>query len=139
LEEEMAENQSMQVEKEEVTLTEDTERTRDISCFVPRADIYELEDQIVIVADVPGASEESIDIALEKNVLTINAYVDQDAPEGYSLRLAEYEAGDYQRSFRLSNEIDREKIEATVKDGVLRLYLPKASDARLRKISVKAG
>lgn len=135
----MAENQSMQAEKEEVTLTEDTERTRDVCCFVPRADIYELEDQIVIVADVPGASEESIDIALEKNVLTINAYVDQDIPEGYSLRLAEYEAGDYQRSFRLSNEIDREKIEATVKDGVLRLYMPKASEARARKISVIAG
>jgi HSP20 family protein len=139
LEEEMAENKNMQVEKEEVTHTEDMERTRDVSCFVPRADIYELEDQIVIVADVPGASEDSIEIGLEKNVLTINAYVDQDIPEGYTLRLAEYETGDYQRSFRLSNEIDREKIEATVKDGVLHLYLPKASEARARKISVKAG
>ena len=135
----MAENKSMQVEKEEVTRTEDTENTRDVCCFVPRADIYELEDQIVIVADVPGASEDTIEIGLEKNVLTINAYVEQEAPEGYALRMVEYESGDYQRSFRLTNEIDREKIEATVKDGVLRLYLPKSSEARARKISVKAG
>jgi HSP20 family protein len=135
----MADTQSMQVEKEEITATEDTERTRDVRCFVPRSDIYELEDQIVIVADVPGAVEESIQVTVEKNVLTINAFVDQVTPEGYSLSFAEYEVGDYSRSFRLSNEIDREKIEATVKDGVLRLYLPKAGEARARKISVKAG
>lgn len=135
----MAENKSMQVEKEEVTRTEETENTRDVCCFVPRSDIYELEDQIVIVADVPGASEDTIEIGLDKNVLTINAYVEQDAPEGYVLRMAEYETGDYQRSFRLTNEIDREKIEATVKDGVLRLFLPKSSEARARKINVKAG
>jgi len=135
----MADTQSMQVEKEEITPTEDTERTRDVRCFVPRSDIYELEDQIVIVADVPGAAEESIQVTVEKNVLTINAFVDQVAPEGYSLSFAEYEVGDYSRSFRLSNEIDREKIEATVRDGVLRLYLPKAGEVRARKISVKAG
>ena len=135
----MAETQTMQVEKEELTTTEDSERTRDVRVFVPRSDIYELEDQIVIVADVPGASEDSIEVTLEKNVLTLSAFVDQTAPEGYALKLAEYEVGDYQRSFRLSNEIDREKIEATVKDGVLRLFLPKAGEARARKISVKAG
>jgi HSP20 family molecular chaperone IbpA len=135
----MAETQTMQVEKEELTTTEDSERTRDVRVFVPRSDIYELEDQIVIVADVPGASEDSIEVTLEKNVLTLTAFVDQAAPEGYALKLTEYEVGDYQRSFRLSNEIDREKIEATVKDGVLRLFLPKAGEARARKISVKVA
>ncbi len=135
----MANSQTMQVEKEEITTTEDTERTRDVCCFVMRADIYEMDDQIIIVADVPGADESSIDITLEKNVLTINAFVEPKTPEGYALAFAEYEIGDYQRSFRLSNEIDREKIDAKVKDGVLRLYLPKAGDARTRKISVKAG
>ena len=129
----------MQVEKEEVTTTENTERTRDVCCFIPRADIYEVEDQIVIVADLPGANEESIDVTLEKNVLTINALVLTRSPDRICPGLAEYEVGDYQRSFRLSNEIDRDKIEATVKDGVLRLYLPKSGDARARKINVKAG
>jgi HSP20 family protein len=135
----MAETKEMQIEKEEVTPTEETERTRDVRCFIPRADIYEKDDQIVIVADVPGADQDSIDIMLEKNILTINAYVDPRLPEDYTLTFAEYETGDYQRSFRLSNEIDRDKIEAVVKDGVLRLHLPKSGEARARKISVKAG
>lgn len=132
-------DQTMELEKQEVTATEDTERTRDTRCFLPRADIYEADDQIVVVVDVPGADESSIDINLEKNILTINAYVEPDYPQDYSPAFAEYEVGDYQRSFRLSNEIDREKIEATVKDGVLRLYLPKAAAAMNRKISVKGS
>jgi len=131
---------TMEVEKQEVTTTaEGAERTRDCQCFTPRADIYEAEDMIVVVADVPGATEDSIEITVEKNVLTINAYVEPVLPEGYSLSFAEYEVGDYQRSIRLSDEIDRNRIAATVKDGVLRLYLPKAAEAMARKISVKAG
>ena len=136
----MADNTpTMDVEKQEVTTTEDTERTRDSRCFVPRADIYEVNDQIVIVADVPGVDEKGIDITLEKNVLTINAFVDPVLPEGMALNFAEYEIGDYSRSFKLSDEIDRENIQATVKDGVLRLYLPKSTGSRTRKINVKAG
>jgi HSP20 family protein len=130
---------TMEAEKQEVTTTEGAERTRDSQCFIPRADIYEMDDRIVVVADVPGAKEDSIEITVEKNILTINAYVDPVVPEGYSLAFAEYEVGDYSRSFRLSNEIDRSRIEATVKDGVLRLYLPKAAEAMTRKVNVKAG
>jgi HSP20 family molecular chaperone IbpA len=129
----------MEPEKQEITAAEDTERTRECACFAPRADIYEVDDQIVIVADVPGADEGSIDVTLDKNILTLSALVNPVTPEGYSLTHFEYEVGDYQRSFRLSDEIDREKIKATVKDGVLRLYLPKAKAAQARKISVKAG
>ena len=76
---------------------------------------------------------------IEKNILTISAYVEPVTPEDHSLAFAEYEIGDYQRSFRLSDEIDRANIQATVKDGVLRVYLPKAAAAMARKISVKAG
>jgi HSP20 family protein len=133
------ESKELKVDKQELTTAEDMERTRDCQCFVPRADIYELDDDIVVVVDVPGANDDSIDITLEKNVLTINAYVDPGDFEGHSLAFAEYQIGDYQRSFHLSNEIDREKIEATVKNGVLRLLLPKAQEAKMRKISVKAG
>jgi HSP20 family protein len=131
--------QTMELEKQEVTTTEETERTRECQCFTPRSDIYELDDQIVIVADVPGVDEKSLDVTLEKNVLTINALVDPVVPQGYSLSLAEYQVGDYHRSFRLSDEIDRENIQASVKDGVLRLYLPKAKEALMRKISVKVA
>ena len=131
---------TMELEKQEVTTTtEDTERTRDCRCFIPRSDIYELDDQMVIVADVPGVDEKSINVTLEKNILSIHALVDPVIPEGYSLCYGEYETGDFQRSFRLSDEIKSEKIRASVKDGVLRLYLPKAKEAIMRKISVKAG
>jgi len=135
----MSDTKAMEVKKEEATTPAGTERTRECRCFVPHADIYEVDDQIVIVADVPGVDEKSVDLTLEKNILTINAYVDPEEMIDYALSFAEYEIGDYQRSFKLSDEIDREKIDATIKDGVLRLYLPKAAAARTRKIGVKAG
>ena len=132
-------NKEVEVEKQEIVASENSERTRDCQCFIPRSDIFEMDDDIVVIVDVPGADEESIEITLEKNVLTINAYVAPDDFEGYSLAFGEYQVGDYQRSFRLSNEIDREKIEATIKEGVLRLSLPKAQEAKTRKIAVKVG
>ena len=135
----MADTKTMEVQKEEITAPEDMERIRETRCFAPRADIYEVNEQIVVVVDVPGADESSINVTLEKNILTINAFVEPAAPDGYTLTYAEYEVGDYQRSFKLSDEIDREKIEAVIKDGVLRLYLPKAAAAKARKIGVKAG
>ncbi|MFM8323009.1 MAG: Hsp20/alpha crystallin family protein [Chloroflexota bacterium] len=134
-----SQNAALEAEKQQSNTPDGAERTRDCACFTPRADIYELNDQIIIVADVPGAGEDSIEITLEKNVLTINAYVNFEAPQGYGLALAEYEVGDYQRSFTLSEELDRERIEATVKDGVLRVFLPKAAVAKARKISVKSA
>jgi HSP20 family molecular chaperone IbpA len=132
-------DRALEAQKQELTTTDETERTRDRQCFVPRADIYETQDEIVVLTDFPGVDEYSVDITLEKNVLTINGYVNNVQPEGYSLALAEYEVGDYTRSFRLSDEIDREGIEAMVKDGVLRLRLPKAGPTKARKINVKAG
>ena len=89
--------------------------------------------------DLPGVSEDSVEITLEKNVLLINGYVESVDPEGYSLAFAEYEVGDFERSFRISNEIDREKINATIKHGVLTLELLKADVAKSRKIKVKAS
>ncbi len=130
---------TLEAGKEEVATPEGAERTRDCQCFVPRSDIYELDDQIIIVADVPGVSEKSVEITLEKDILTINAYVEPVEWEGYSLAYAEYTVGDYQRSFRLPDQIDRENIEAVLKDGVLHLFLPKAPQAKTRKIQVKAS
>ena len=115
------------------------ERTWARKVFVPRVDIYEADEDIFLVADMPGVNESSIDITLEKNVLTIDGCVEPQDFEGYSLAYAEYDVGDYQRSFTLSNQIDQEKIEATVKDGVLRLRLPKAGPAKAKKITVKGA
>ena len=136
------ESKELQVQdthKQEVTTMSDAERTRSRKAYVPRADIYETNDEIFVVADMPGVDESSVDIILEKNVLTINGYVEPQSSENYSLAYAEYEVGDFQRSFTLSNQIDLNKIEAAVKHGVLRLRLPKAGPAKARKITVKAA
>jgi len=125
--------------KEELGPQESGERTRECRCFGPRSDIYENGDTIVIVADMPGVDENDIDISLEKNILTINGYIRPSQPENLTLTFAEYGIGDYQRRFALSNEIDAAKIKATVKNGVLRLFLPKAEAAKSRKITVKPG
>ena len=117
----------------------EAERTRDQPAFSPRVDIYETDKAITVVADMPGVSEESVDIILEKGVLTINGDVDPEVPEGYSLAHAEYRVGDYVRSFTLSNEINQDDIEATLKDGVLRVTLGKVTAAQTKKIAVKAG
>ncbi len=131
------ETKEMEVKKQEASM-EESERTRECQCFVPRADIYETEDDIVVLLDMPGIEKDEIDVSLEKNTLTVNGYVKIEAPEGYSLALNEYRLGDYERSFRISNQIDREGIEAEYNDGVLRLTLPKAEEAKERKIPVKA-
>jgi HSP20 family molecular chaperone IbpA len=136
---ESKELQLQETQKQEVTSMSDAERTRARKAYVPRADIYETADDLVVVADMPGVDENSVDITLEKNILTINGYVGSEAPENYDLNYAEYEIGDYQRSFTLSNQIDQENIRAAVKNGVLRLWLPKAGPAKARKIKVKAA
>ena len=130
---------NLEVTRQDADMAEGVERTRARRAYIPAASIYETEDKVVVVADLPGVDEQSVDITLEKNELTINAYVEAKQPEGYTLAYAEYEPGDYRRTFILSDEVDRNNIEASVKDGVLRLVLPKAPDFKARKINVKAG
>jgi HSP20 family molecular chaperone IbpA len=131
--------QAQEVEKQEVEVVEGAERTRSGKAYIPRADIYETDNELVIVADMPGVDENSLDITLEKNVLSIRGYVESLAPENYSLAYAEYEVGDYERNFTLSNEIDKDNIAAKVKNGVLHVHLPKAGPAKARKITVQAA
>jgi HSP20 family molecular chaperone IbpA len=105
--------------------------------YTPDVDIIERKDDIIVMADMPGVDENSVDITLEKNVLTIYGKVDAEIPEQHRLWLSEYGIGDYQRTFTLSDEVDRNRIQATVKNGVLRLILPKAEEVKTRKIAVK--
>ena len=134
------EPRDLEVQETEKQVAEtDTERMREQPAFVPQTDIYENTEAIMLVANMPGVDETSIEITLEKNVLTINGCVEDDELEGYGLAHAEYRVGDYVRSFSLSNEIDQTAIEATVKDGVLRLRLPKITEAQTKQIAVKAG
>jgi len=116
-----------------------TEKIRNVKTFVPRVDIYETKDSLFLIADMPGVDEQSVDVELEKNILTIAGRVDPAEAKDKSIVYSEYEIGDYERIFTLSDEIDRDKIYATVKNGVLRLELPKAEKAKPKKITIKAA
>jgi HSP20 family molecular chaperone IbpA len=117
----------------------ESERTKNIKIFTPKVDIYETQDSMVLIADVPGVDENSVEVILDKNVLKINGTVEQTGEEKRRIFYAEYDIGDYQRTFTLSEEVDRENIEATVKNGVLRLVLHKAEPVKAKKIAIKAG
>ncbi len=126
-------------EKKEMTQREGTERTQDRRVFVPRADIYETDEAIHVIANMAGVDEDAVDITLERNELTIRGRVAPQSPDGMSLLYSEYAVGDYERRFVLSEEIDREGIDAVVRDGVLDLTLPKSKDARSRRIPIKSA
>ncbi len=132
-------NDNLDARKKEAVTTERDERTRERRVYQPAVDIIEGRVQTTIIADVPGVDESSVDITLEKNILEIYAKVDPDIPQDMQLAVYEYGIGDYHRRFTLSDEIDRERIQATVKNGVLKLLLPKAEKAKTQKIEVKAG
>lgn len=113
--------------------------TRSRRIFAPAVDIVETNEDILVLADMPGVRQENLEVILEKNVLTIRGTVQLPAMQDYDLEYAEYEGGDYERVFTLADDIDREKIEAEMKHGVLHLRLPKAGPARIRRIPVKTG
>jgi len=127
------------VQKKEAENEDRIERTRSAKIYVPDVDIIERKDDIVLLADMPGVDESGIDITLEKNILTIYGRVDAEIPEPLRIIHAEYGIGDYQRSFTLSGEINRDNIRATIKDGLLKLTLPKAEPLKAKKITVAVG
>lgn len=127
-----------EIQKKEASPPEGIERTRPRKVYTPAVDILERKDDIIVTADMPGVDEMSVDITLEKNVLTIAGAVAPVFPESHRQVLSEYGIGDYQRAFTISEEVDRDRINATVKNGVLRLILPKAATAKTRKIEVRS-
>jgi HSP20 family molecular chaperone IbpA len=128
----------MEANKQEVVTQDSAEQTRPHKLYTPIADILESEDKLVVVADMPGVNHDAVDITLDQNVLTIYGHVEQSDFPGYKLTYAENGIGSYKRVFALSNEIDRDGIQASVKNGVLKLILPKSKRALPRKIAVQA-
>lgn len=114
---------------------EDT-RTRE-RYVTPAVDIYEMPDGLVVMADVPGVTSEHLDVRVDNNVLTIRAQADHPHPAEPTYR--EYELVNYFRQFELSDKVDQGNISADLKHGVLTLTLPKAEDAKPRKIAVSVS
>jgi HSP20 family molecular chaperone IbpA len=114
------------------------DREATVPAFTPPIDIHEEPDGLVLEADLPGATEQNLRIQLEDNVLSLHARIDSPVPEGARLLHEEYRLGDYQRSFILGDEVDRQRITAELTHGVLRLFLPKADRMRTRRIEIKS-
>jgi HSP20 family protein len=107
--------------------------------FVPPADIYETDDSIIVLCEMPGVASDAVDITLERRVLTIRGHGADQQHAGYQRVYTEYAGGDYERVFTLSEDIDRDRIEASAADGVLHLVLPKAAPAKARRIPLKSA
>ena len=115
-----------------------TERTRGRVVYAPRVDIIETADALELFADMPGVTKDSIEITLEQRVLRIYGRADMSLPENVGPVYVEYQPGDYERSFTLSEAVDGNGIEARVRNGVLQLKLPKAGAAKAQRIEVRA-
>jgi HSP20 family molecular chaperone IbpA len=115
------------------------ERTRPRPVYVPRTDIFETDTGLVLLVDMPGVRPDHADVSLERNVLTIRGRIDDAPPRGFSPVYREYEPGDFERVFTLSEDVDAGGIEAQAKDGVFRLFLPKAGPAQTKRIQIQGS
>jgi HSP20 family molecular chaperone IbpA len=126
-------------QKQETERINNAERTFSGKVYMPAVDIYETDNAIVLMADMPGVDESSIDVTVDQNVLVIQGKVNQTHPEGMEAVYSEFDYGDFYRTFTLGDEIDRNKINATFKNGVLTLQLPKAEPEKPKKINVQVN
>jgi HSP20 family protein len=122
--------------KEEVAATEG-EPTRAGIKYMPVVDIYETEEELTLVADLPGVTKEDLDVDLKDRVLTITGFVKEPEARPKS-NYSEYGIGGYTRQFTLGDAIDQGHIGAALKDGVLTLTLPKAERLKRRKVEITA-
>ena len=125
--------------KEKQEIATPAEQTRPGVVFAPNVDIFETDQQITLLADLPGVISQNLTIDLRDNILTVTGDVMPVENKEEKDLLIEYETGRYYRQFTLSNLIDQNKIDAQLKDGVLRLTLPKVEKATPRTITVNAG
>ena len=104
--------------------------------YVPRVDVRENAEGFVVVADLPGADEKSVEATVQKNVLTIEGWTQLEKPQGGEELGREFGAGRFRRDFTLPDAVDPERIQARVKNGVLTVTIPKKEEVKARKIQV---
>jgi HSP20 family protein len=126
---------SLEIQKKK-ELVEKEEKTIPARYYVPYTDIFETEDALTVVVEMPGVEKDAIDINIEDGVLTIEGRIDLTNYAEMQPVYTEYNVGHYSRRFSLSSKIDQARISAEMKDGVLTLTLPKAEEAKPRKIAI---
>jgi len=136
----MLRNKSTDMQKvEQGAVPAAPEQTYPGPVYTPAVDIFESDDSISLLADIPGVKAEDLKIDLRDNVLTLSGRVAGTTPSAEAPVLTEYASGTYFRQFTLSEHIDQTKIDAKLTDGVLRLALPKVERAKPRQITVKTN
>ena len=132
----MAGQQELQVQqKREVEKAQ--EQMTPMRAFLPTADIYETEDALTVVLEMPGVDRDNIEVNVENGVLTVEGKINFGKYEGLQPIYSEYNIGPYRRSFRISSRVNQDNIRAELRDGVISLVLPKAAEAKPRRIEVK--
>jgi HSP20 family molecular chaperone IbpA len=132
----MAGQQELQVQqKREVEKAQ--EATRPMRAFLPNADIFETEEALTVVLEMPGVDRDNINVSVENGLLTIEGRINFSKYEGLEPVYSEYNIGPFRRTFRISSRIDQDKIRAEMRDGVITVVLPKAEEAKTRRIEVK--
>jgi len=131
----MAARQELQVQKKrEQEKREET--TIPARIFLPMADMYETQDALTVILEMPGVEKNNLDVRVEDGVLHVEGKLDLSKYRNLQPLYIEYNVGHYARSFQLSSKIDQNEIEAALKDGVLSLTLPKVEEAKARTILV---
>jgi HSP20 family protein len=132
----MASKQELQVlQKRELEKKEET--TIPARIFQPAADIYETQDALTVILEMPGVEKNNVDVRVEDSVLHVEGRLDFSKYQNLQPLYTEYNIGHYSRSFRLSSKIDQNNIRAELRDGVLSLTLAKMEEAKPRAIQVQ--
>jgi HSP20 family protein len=129
------EEKELQVKEKE---TVKSEATRPGKVFLPAVDIYETAESIVVLADMPGVPADKVTIDLKEGQLTLSGEIAPPQGDQEHLLVQEYDTGNFLREFTVGQLVDQNRIEAAMKDGVLRLTLPKVEKAKPRKIEIKS-
>lgn len=131
----MAQSQALEVQQKK-ELTSKEEQTVPSRYFIPNTDIFETEDALVLVMEIPGVDKDALEVRLENDRLRVEGRIDHGKYEGLEPLYAEYNVGHFARAFTLSNKIDQGKISAQLAYGVLTLTLKKAEEAMPRRIAI---
>jgi HSP20 family molecular chaperone IbpA len=115
------------------------ERQEELQALLPQVDVYESNDGILLVADLPGVPKDKLELRVENDTLLIEGEIVPDTPENMEAVYAEVHLSRYRRAFSLSSDLDTSRIDAQLRDGVLNLRIPKQAHAQPRKIEVKVA
>jgi HSP20 family molecular chaperone IbpA len=131
----MAAAKDLEVQKKRPVQSSD-ESTTPVNMFVPTTDIFETEDALTVLVEMPGVEKANVEIAVKDGILTIDGKIDFQKYAGMQPLYTEYSIGNFHRRFSLSNKVDASNIRAEMRDGLLTLTIPKAEEAKAQRIEI---